>query len=177
MEVRSVQEGIVEAYNRDFSKHAPAVEVPRIVEIFNIIPSVLARENKKFMFGAIGKSARAREYETTLLWLTHAGIVSKSICVNKISLPLSAYANNSVFKLFYLDVGLLGCKAGLRPDVILGDGEFFEEFKGALASKSFTNFMRDNASVRRGYKLSVLPYQENERITNLPIYMASSIAS
>ena len=226
LEVRNVQESIVEAYNHDFSKHAPATEGPRIVEIFNIIPSVLARENKKFMFGAIRKSARAREYEAALLWLTNAGIVSKSTCVNKIALPLSAYADNSIFKLFYLDVGLLGYKAGLRPDVILGDGEFFEEFKGALAeqfvfqelksrkmvpyyyskddsrteldflidtgtgptpievksgralaSKSFTNFMRDNTSIRRGYKLSVLPYQENERITNLPIYLAETIAA
>ena len=223
LSVRDAQNEILESYIRDFNKHAPANEVPRIIEIFNTIPSVLAKENKKFMFGAIKESARAREYEAALLWLVNAGIVSKIPRVNKIALPLSAYADHNIFKLFYVDVGLLGSKAGIRPEVILEDNAFFEEFKGALAeqfvfqelkaanispfyyskddsraeldflvdtaegptpievkagkslsSKSLTLLMQDNPDLQRAYKISTLPYQENERITNLPAYLTGA---
>lgn len=134
-DVRTIQGNIVEAYNHDFSKHAPASEVPRIIEIFNIAPSILAKENKKFMFGAIKQSARAREYEAALLWLVNAGLVGKVTRVNKIALPLNAYSDHNIFKLFYVDVGLLGFKAGLRPESIIEDSAFLEEFKGALSEQ------------------------------------------
>ena len=176
------------------------------------------------MFSAIKQSARAREYESALLWLTNAGIVSKVTCANKIALPISAYANHNVFKLFYLDTGLLGYKAGLRPEVIFENSPFFEEFKGALseqfvfqemtahkitpyyyskddsraeldflvdtkdgptpievksgkslASKSFTAIMNDNPKIPYGYKISLLPYQANSRIINLPFYLTEGI--
>ena len=135
LNTRKIQENIVESYNRDFSKHAPASEVPRIIDIFSTIPNVLAKENKKFMFGAIRPSARAREYEKALLWLLNANLVSKVIRVNKLALPLSAYGDNNIFKLFYVDVGLLGYKAGIRPETIIEDDPFMEEYKGALAEQ------------------------------------------
>lgn len=135
LNARNIQSSIVDAYNRDFGKHAPASDVPRIIEIFNIIPAILAKENKKFMFGAIKQSARAREYESALLWLINAGLVTKVTRVNKLALPLSAYSDHDVFKLFYLDVGLLGFKAGIRPETIIEESEFFQEFKGALSEQ------------------------------------------
>ncbi|MBQ8985229.1 ATP-binding protein [Candidatus Saccharibacteria bacterium] len=134
-EVRKEQEYLVEAYNRDFGKHAPTNEIPRIIEIFNIVPNILAKENKKFMFGAIREGARAREYEAALLWLVNAGIVTKVTCANKIALPISAYSNHDIFKLFYLDVGLLGYMARLRPETIFADEPFLKEFKGAMAEQ------------------------------------------
>ncbi len=135
LNARRVQRNIIESYERDFSKHALVTEVPRIIDIFNTVPSILAKENKKFMFGAIRPSARSREYERALLWLLDAGLVTKVTRVNKLALPLSAYSDNDVFKLFYVDVGLLGYKAGLRPEVIMEDDVFMEEYKGALSEQ------------------------------------------
>lgn len=132
--VREVQRDILRDYERDFSKHSSKFDAPKIQEIFDIMPAVLAKENKKFMFGMIKQSARAREYESALLWLTDAGIATRVPRVNKLALPMAAYADNSAFKLFCVDVGLLGCKANLRPEAIYDEREL-QEFKGALAEQ------------------------------------------
>ena len=132
--VRAVQIDILHDYERDFSKYADKFTAPKIVEIFNIIPAVLAKENKKFMFGMIRASARAREYDNALLWLNRAGVAIKVNRVSKVAQPLSAYLDQGAFKLFCVDVGLLSCKAGLHPEVIY-NGDRFEEFKGALAEQ------------------------------------------
>lgn len=134
LSAREVQVDILHDYERDFSKYADKFTTPKIMEIFNIIPSVLAKENKKFMFGMIKASARAREYGAALLWLNRAGVAMRVNRVSKVAQPLSAYLDQGAFKLFCVDVGLLGCKAGLYPEVIYNETEF-EEFKGALAEQ------------------------------------------
>lgn len=133
--VKQIQGNIIEAFERDFSKHAPVNDTQRIAEIFEAVPSLLAKENKKFMFGAVRPSARAREYESALSWLLSASLVKKVLRVNKVATPLAAYSDRNVFKLFYLDVGLLGFKAGLRPEAVYDNSAFLEEFKGALAEQ------------------------------------------
>lgn len=134
-EVREIQQRILAAYEQDFSKHAPNEAVPRIRMLWNSIPSQLARENKKFIYGLIREGARAKEYELAMLWLTDCGLVHKVHRITAPNLPLKAYEDLKAFKLFLVDVGLLSCMAGLRQDVLLDGNELFREFKGALTEQ------------------------------------------
>ena len=106
-EVRRKQEILLQAYEQDFSKHAPNSVVPRIRQLWNNIPTQLAKENKKFIYGLIKEGARAREYELALSWLIDCGLVYQINRVNDCKVPLSAYQDFSAFKLYLLDVGLL----------------------------------------------------------------------
>ena len=135
LKVRQVQDSILNAYDQDFSKHAPVNVVPRIREIWDILPAQLARENKRFFFRMIREGARAKEYEAAMLWLEDAGLAGRVNRVNKAALPLAIYAENTIFKFFGLDVGLLGAKSGLDPKVILNKSKIFVEFKGALTEQ------------------------------------------
>lgn len=132
--VRDIQIDILDDYARDFSKYADKFTTPKIIEIFNIIPTVLAKENKKFMFGMIKPSARAREYDSALLWLNRAGVATRVNRLTKIGIPPMAYVDLNAFKLFCVDIGLLSCRAGLPPETIY-DEKKLEEFKGALAEQ------------------------------------------
>jgi len=134
-EVREVQGRILTAYEQDFSKHAPNWLVPRIRMLFSSIPTQLARENKKFIYGLVREGARAREYELALQWLFDCGLVHKVHRVTAPKIPLNAYIDLSAFKLFMVDVGLLSCMAGLRQDVLLDGNALFTEFKGALSEQ------------------------------------------
>lgn len=134
-EVREIQRRILEAYEQDFSKHAPNETVPRIRMLWNSIPAQLAKENRKFIYGLIKEGARAKEYELAMLWLTDCGLVHKVHRVTIPSLPLKAYEDLKAFKLFFVDVGLLSCMVGLRQDVLLDGNELFKEFKGALTEQ------------------------------------------
>ena len=108
-EVRTIQKRILAAYEQDFSKHAPHEIVPKLCMLWNSIPSQLAKENKKFLYGLVRDGGRAKEYETAILWLTDCGLFYKISRVNAAGLPLQAYEDLKAFKLFVLDVGLLGC--------------------------------------------------------------------
>lgn len=134
-EVRRIQNGILEDYRRDFAKHAPYRVLPRMMEAWESIPSHLARENKKFIFGHIRKGARAKDYEEALVWLAQAGLVVKVPRVTRAGLPLSSYNDNKSFKVFLLDVGLLAAMSGLEPATVLEGNAVFTEFKGALAEQ------------------------------------------
>lgn len=134
-EAREIQGRILDAYEQDFSKHAPHDVVPRIRMLWNSIPSQLTKENKKFIYGLIKEGARAKEYEMALLWLTDCGLVHMVNRVTAPSLPLKAYEDLKAFKLFLLDVGLLSCMVRLRQDVLLDRNELFKEFKGALTEQ------------------------------------------
>lgn len=134
-EVREIQRRILEAYEQDFSKHAPNEAVPRIRMLWNSIPAQLAKENKKFIYGLIKEGSRAKEYELAMLWLTDCGLVHKVHRVTTPSLQLKAYEDLKAFKLFLVDVGLLSCMVGLRQDVLLDGNELFKEFKGALTEQ------------------------------------------
>lgn len=134
-EVRDIQKRILAAYEQDFSKHAPNEIVPKIRMLWNSIPSQLARENKKFIYGLVREGARAKEYETAIMWLSDCGLVHKVSRVNAAGIPLRAYEDLKAFKLFVLDVGLLGCMAGLRQSTLLDGNDLFVEFKGALTEQ------------------------------------------
>ena len=134
-EVRDIQKRILFAYEQDFSKHAPIDIVPKIRMIWNSIPSQLAKENKKFIYGLVREGGRAKEFEMAIMWLSDCGLVHKVSRVNTAEIPLKAYEDLKAFKLFIVDVGLLGCMVGLKQGVLLDGNELFVEFKGALTEQ------------------------------------------
>lgn len=130
--VRTIQKQILNDYDRDFSKHAPARVVPRIRMVWQSIVSQLTKENKKFIFGAMKKGARASEFEEAIQWLTDAGIVYKVNRVNEVRMPLKFYEDREAFKLFILDVGLMGAMADVPASQIMIGDNIFKEYKGAF---------------------------------------------
>ena len=134
-EARKIQKRILTAYEQDFSKHAPKEIVPKIRMLWNSIPSQLAKENKKFIYGLIREGARAKEYETAIMWLSDCGLVHKVSRINAPNIPLKAYEDLKAFKLFIVDVGLLGAMVGLNQRTLLNGNELFTEFKGALTEQ------------------------------------------
>lgn len=130
--VRQLQKQILFDYRRDFSKHAPAEQVPRINLVWDSIPAQLARENKKFIYGALKKGGRAKEFEMAIQWLIDAGLVYRVYRANKPSLPLKFYEDLSAFKLFSLDVGLMGAMADSPAEAVLVNNRAFVEYKGAM---------------------------------------------
>ena len=134
-EVRKIQKELLAAYEQDFSKHAPSNIVPRIRQLWNNIPTQLAKENKKFIYGLIKEGARAREYEIALSWLIDCGIVYQINRVNNCKVPLSAYQDFNAFKLYLFDVGLLAAMAEIDEKTLLDGNEIFVEFKGSLTEQ------------------------------------------
>lgn len=134
-EVRRLQQDILTAYREDVSKHAPANEVARINMVMTSIPSQLARKNKKFIYGAMRKGARAADFELAIQWLIDCGIVYKIPRVSTPKLPLKFHEDLSAFKLFLLDCGLLACMSEVPADQILIGNNVFEEFKGAFTEE------------------------------------------
>lgn len=149
--VRRIQNRILNSYEGDFSKHAPNETVPRIRMVWQSVPSQLAKENKKFVYGVIREGARAKDFELAIQWLTDCGLLLKCYRVSKPGIPLAAYQNISVFKLFLHDVGLLGAMAGLNVRTIIeGDG-IFTEFKGALTEQYVMQQLRLDSERYIGY--------------------------
>ena len=134
-EVREIQNNLLQYYEEDFSKHAPKEVVPRIMMVWNSIPSQLAKENRKFMYGALREGARAKDFELAIQWLEDAGLILKSYRVSKPDIPLIAYMEMNSFKMFMFDVGLLTAKAGLSARLLVEGSRIFEEFKGALTEQ------------------------------------------
>ena len=132
---RQEQEQILLAYRLDMSKHIDAREVERILAVWDSIPRHLGKENKKFVFGQIKDGARARDYRSAITWLSQAGLVNVVQRVAKPGMPLSAYADDSAFKLFALDVGLLGAMSGLSQKAVVEGNRIFTEFKGSLTEQ------------------------------------------
>lgn len=130
--VREIQRQILSDYEQDFSKHAPYNEVPRIRMVWNSIPSQLAKENKKFIYGAIKKGARASSFEIAIQWLIDAGLVYKVNRVNNVKIPLKFYEDINAFKLFILDLGLMGAMVEASPEAVLIGNNIFSEYKGAF---------------------------------------------
>lgn len=130
--VRDVHMEILTAYEKDFAKHAPPNEVMKITTVWKQIHRQLAKENKKFIFSAIRKSARGRDFEVAIQWLLDAGLLHKSYLVQTPKFPLSAYADSDAFKIFLCDIGLLGAQSGLSQRTIIEGNLLFTEFKGAL---------------------------------------------
>jgi predicted AAA+ superfamily ATPase len=134
-EVRDIHKQILDAYEQDFSKHAPRDIVPRIRMVWNSIPAQLAKENRKFIYGIIKQGARAKDYELALSWLVDCGLVHKICRVTKPGIPLKAYEDRSAFKLFLVDIGLLTAMGDIDAKSLLEGNSIFSEFKGALTEQ------------------------------------------
>lgn len=217
--VRQIQREILKGYDMDFSKHAPADEVERIRMVWQTIPAQLFRENKKFIYGAVRKGARAKDFEIAIQWLCDAGLVYRVERVSKPELPLKVYVEQSAFKLYLSDLGLLGAMADVQPVQILVNNDIFKEHKGGMTEQYVLQQMKSKGIegiyyhttdqsrleidflIQREGKLlpievkaegnvrsnslsmllqshkelhaerySMLPYKEQESMTNVPLY-------
>lgn len=145
-EVRRIQREILDGYDRDFSKHAPSEQVMRIRMVWESIPSQLFKENKKFIYGALKKGARAAEFEIAIQWLVDAGLLYKVPRCTKPELPLSIYEDLAAFKLYLLDVGLLGAMVHTEPAQVLIDNNIFTEYKGGVTEQYVLQQIKANDS-------------------------------
>ena len=152
-EVRKIQRNILLGYQEDFSKYTEGSNIPKIMAVWNCLPSQLAKENKKFLYKDIQKGARAREFENAIEWLLLTGLIYKVPRINQPNLPISAYQDNA-FKLYGLDTGLLATQSGLDAKVIMEGDSIFKEFKGALTEqfvlqelKAISNSTNANGSI------------------------------
>ena len=134
-EVRKIQQDILRGYDRDFSKHAPKELVPRIRMVWKSIPSQLFKENKKFIYGALRKGSRAKDFELAIEWLVDSGLVYQIHRCTKPALPLSIYEDLSAFKLYLVDVGLLGAMVNVDPKQVLVANTIFSEYKGGMTEQ------------------------------------------
>ncbi len=133
--VREIQHTIIDAYRRDTIKHTSKAESVRIDQVLSSLPSQLAKENRRFIYGAAKKGGRAADFELAIQWLQDAGLVYKATRVTKIALPLKFYEDFNAFKLFFVDTGLLGCLAEVPASIIVDNGESLTEFKGMLTEQ------------------------------------------
>jgi uncharacterized protein len=133
--VRQIQKNILLGYENDFAKHAPTAVVPRIRLVWNNLLSQLSKENKKFIYGQLKAGARAKDFELAINWLADAGLLHKVAQISKPSMPLSAYADFDIFKLYGLDVGLLAAMADLDARTVIDKNNIMTEFKGALTEQ------------------------------------------
>lgn len=217
--VRRIHREILKGYDMDFSKHAPADEVERIRMVWQTIPAQLFRENKKFIYGAVRKGARAKDFEIAIQWLCDAGLVYRVERVSKPELPLKVYAEQNAFKLYLSDLGLLGAMADVQPAQVLVNNDVFKEYKGGMTEQYVLQQMKSKGIegiyyhstdqsrleidflIQREGKLlpievkaegnvrsnslsmllqtrkelhaerySMLPYKEQESMTNVPLY-------
>lgn len=134
-EARRLQALILDAYDSDFGKHAPARILERMRLVWKSLPRQLSHENRRFVYGAARPGGRARDFEESIQWLVDYGAVAKVPRVSALRVPLLAYEDLSAFKLFCIDVGLLGALSGLDPAVVLDGPRLFTEFKGALTEQ------------------------------------------
>ena len=218
-EVRGIQQRILLGYEQDFSKHAPTEQVSRIRQVWKSVPSQLFKENKKFIYGALRHGARAKDFEMAIQWLLNSGLLYKVSRCTKPSLPLDIYEDLNAFKLFLLDVGLLGAITKTEPSQVLIKNDAFTEYNGGFTeqfvlqqmmchevapiyyyktddsrlemdfviqrdakllpievkaggnvrSNSLSTFLANHPDIH-AVRYSMLPYREQEHITNVPLY-------
>ena len=148
-EVREIQQGIIRSYMLDFAKHAPTPDIPKLTLLWDSIPRHLAKQNKKFIFSAVKKSARAREYENALMWLEDAGLIYRAMAVRSPKGALAHYADRASFKIYALDVGLLGAMSRLSFDLSATGNRIFNAYDGAMVE----NFVAQQLRVHFGQAL------------------------
>lgn len=133
--VSNIQKDIIASYQNDFSKHAPKGIVPKIHHVWESIPSQLAKENKKFVYGVVREGARAREYENALMWLKDCSAVRRVGLVAGGRLPLKAYEDLKAFKIYHLDIGLLRTMCDIDSSIIVSKEKLLTEFNGSLTEQ------------------------------------------
>ena len=149
--VRDVQNMILEYYRQDFSKHADPRLTVRLYQVWDSIPSQLAKENRKFIYGNISKGARAKDFELALVWLSDCGLIHMVHRIKKPGIPLKGYEDLSSFKIYMNDVGLLGAMGGVNAKDILDKNVLFTEFKGALTEQYVLQQMISDMGIFPGY--------------------------
>mgnify|MGYP000186549621 CR=1 FL=1 len=145
--VEKIQKQLIAAYQKDFSKHAPHQMVEKIRYVWNSITSQLAKENKKFIYGAVKEGARAKDFELAIEWLKDAGLIYKVNRCKKALLPLAAYEDFSAFKLFLSDVGLMGAMSNIPAQSLLEGNVLFSDFKGALTEQYVLQQLKEKSSL------------------------------
>lgn len=140
--VREIHQEILDAYERDFSKHAPPNQFMKILSVWQNIHTQLAKENKKFIFSVLKEGSRGRDYEEAIQWLLEAGLINKCFHLETPKFPLDAYSDQNIYKIYLLDVGLLGAQNNLQPDIIIKDNHLFTEYKGALTENFVAQELR-----------------------------------
>ena len=172
--VRRIQNGIISAYANDISKHA-GLEVERIRMVWQSIPAQLAKENKKFIYGAVKKGGRAKEFELAIQWLIDAGLAYKVYNSKKPAVPLKFYEDFDAFKLFALDVGLLGAMANAPASLMLTSNDVFKEFKGAFSENyvlELDYFSKENSKLEIDFLV-----QQEERIIPIEVKAEENLKS
>ena len=149
IETRQIQDEIIKSYVLDFAKHAPPSDIPKLSQVWDSIPKHLARENKKFVFSSVKKSARARSYENALSWLEDTGLILKVPVVQNSRHPLNHYINRDIFKVYALDVGLLGAMAKAPVESLAMGDRLFKEYKGALVENYVAQQLRAHFSQKQ----------------------------
>ena len=164
LKVRSLQNQILQDYEKDISKHTSVKDMPKISMVWNSIPSQLAKENKKFIYGAVKAGSRAKDFENAIQWLINAGLVYKVNRVKKIEMPLKFYEDFDCFKLFINDLGLLGAMTEAPAREILVGNNSFSSYKGSFAEQ-YVAQQFFSAIVTGGSSLKNLYYYTNENST------------
>jgi predicted AAA+ superfamily ATPase len=149
--VREVQNRLLYDYDHDFSKYASGELAERIRLVWSSVPSQLAKENRKFVYSALRQGARARNYELAIQWLVDSGLLVRVDRVTKPGIPLSGYQDFGAFKLFFLDVGLLGAASRLQASALIDGNRLFAEFKGALTEQYVCQQMIAEAHLKAYY--------------------------
>lgn len=130
--VERVQQAIISSYELDFAKHAPSKDFPKLSAIWRSIPEQLSKENTKFIFSYVKKGWRSKDLEDALEWLIAAGLVYKVCRIEKPFIPLSSYADDTCFKLYMADIGILRKLSKLPYEVVLDATPNYREFKGSM---------------------------------------------
>jgi predicted AAA+ superfamily ATPase len=148
-EVRQIQEGIIDSYKADFTKYSGPVDGLKILSVFDSIPHQLAKDNRKFQFNLIkSHGARSSIFLNAVNWLISAGICHKIPILNHVEIPLKAFEEENIFKLYCLDVGILGAMCDLPTDAFLFDDDLFKTFKGAFTENFFLQEFKANRRER-----------------------------
>jgi predicted AAA+ superfamily ATPase len=148
-EVREIQKEIINSYKLDFAKHAHVTDIPKLSLIWDSIPVHLSKKNKKFIFSAVKTGARSREYENALQWLEDSGLMIKSYLIKKGKHPLKSYSDRNIFKVFCLDVGILGALANVPIDILVKGNKLFNEYEGAFVE----NYVAQQLVAEKNYDL------------------------
>lgn len=133
--VKKIQNNILKSYDLDFSKHASNGHLERIRMVWNSIPMQLAQDNKKFKYSDLKKNSRAKDFENAIQFLKDAGLIYTINSIKKFQIPITSYIDNSCFKMYMLDVGLLSNVNHVSASIINRENDLFVEYKGSIAEQ------------------------------------------
>jgi len=143
-----LQRQLIVDYKEDIRKYAEGLDQTRILNVFNQIPPQLAKENKKFQISKVASGARFKDYRGCVEWLSDAGIVNVCYCLSFPELPLKGNYDESKYKIYFADSGLLVALLDEEAQEDLRANKNLGVYKGAL----YENIVGE-AFVKSGYDL------------------------